>query len=40
MDILEKNHKTIIDGTYNASVDSMKSSIDVLANYKNVKLLF
>lgn len=37
MDILEKNHKTIIDGTYNASVDSMKSSIDVLTNYKNVK---
>ena len=38
MDILEKNHKTVIDGTYNASVDSMKSSIDVLANYKKRKL--
>ena len=38
MDILEKNHKTIIDGTYNASVDSMKSSIDVLANYKKRKV--
>lgn len=35
MDIIEKNnHITVIDGTYNASVDSMKSSIDVLANYK------
>lgn len=38
MDILEKNHKTVIDGTYNASVDSMKSSIDVLANYKKRKV--
>lgn len=38
MDILERNHKTIIDGTYNASVDSMKSSIDVLANYKKRKV--
>ena len=38
MDIVEKNHKTIIDGTYNASVDSMKSSIDVLANYKKRKV--
>lgn len=38
MDILEKNHKTVIDGTYNASVDSMKSSIDVLANYKKRKI--
>lgn len=38
MDILEKNHKTIIDGTYNASVDSMKSSIDVLTNYKKRKV--
>lgn len=38
MDILEKNHKTIIDGTYNASVDSMKSSIDVLVNYKKRKV--
>lgn len=38
MDILEKNHKTVIDGTYNASGDSMKSSIDVLANYKKRKV--
>ena len=38
MDILEKNHKTVIYGTYNASVDSMKSSIDVLANYKKRKV--
>ena len=38
MDILEKNYKTVIDGTYNASVDSMKSSIDVLANYKKRKV--
>lgn len=38
MDILEKNHKTVIDGTYNVSVDSMKSSIDVLANYKKRKV--
>ena len=38
MDILEKNHKTVIDGTYNSSVDSMKSSIDVLANYKKRKV--
>lgn len=38
MDILEKNHKTVIDGTYNASADSMKSSIDVLANYKKRKV--
>lgn len=38
MDILEKNHKTVIDGTDNASVDSMKSSIDVLANYKKRKV--
>lgn len=38
MDILEKNHKTVIDGTYNASVDSMRSSIDVLANYKKRKV--
>lgn len=39
MDILEKDHHiTVIDGTYNASVDSMKSSIDVLANYKRRKV--
>ena len=30
--------KVIIDGTYNASVDSMKSSIDVLTNYKKRKV--
>jgi len=39
MDILEKDHHvTVIDGTYNASVDSMKSSIDVLANYSRRKV--
>lgn len=39
MDIIEKeNHITVIDGTYNASVDSMKSSLDVLANYKRRKV--
>ena len=39
MDILEKaNHITVIDGTYNASVDSMKSSIDVLSKYKRRKV--
>lgn len=39
MDIVEKSqHHTVIDGTYNASVDSMKSSIDVLAQYKRRKV--
>ena len=39
MDIIEKDHqRTIIDGTYNASVDSMKSSIDVLAQYQRRKV--
>ena len=39
MDVIElKNHITLIDGTYNASEDSMKSSIDVLANYSRRKI--
>lgn len=38
MDIIKRNDKTIIDGTYNASVDSMKSSIDVLSQYKSRKV--
>lgn len=39
MDIVElKNNITLIDGTYNASEDSMKSSIDVLATYKRRKI--
>lgn len=39
MDIVEKDHHiTVIDGTYNASVDSMKSSLDVLAQYKRRKV--
>lgn len=39
MDVVEKSqHRTVIDGTYNASVDSMKSSIDVLAQYKRRKV--
>lgn len=39
MDIVEKSQqRTIIDGTYNASVDSMKSSIDVLSQYKRRKV--
>lgn len=39
MDILEKeNHVTVIDGTYNASVDSMKSSLDILSHYKRRKV--
>lgn len=39
MDIIEKaRHITVIDGTYNASVDSMKSSIDVLSQYKKRKV--
>ncbi|MFR7591777.1 MAG: UDP-N-acetylmuramoyl-tripeptide--D-alanyl-D-alanine ligase [Longibaculum sp.] len=39
MDILElKDHIKIIDGTYNANLDSMKSSIDVLSQYKNRKI--
>lgn len=39
MDMIEKDrHMTVIDGTYNASVDSMKSSIDVLSQYKRRKV--
>lgn len=39
MDIIEKeNGITVIDGTYNASVDSMKSSLDILANYQRRKV--
>lgn len=39
MDIIElKNNITLIDGTYNASEDSMKSSLDVLATYKGRKI--
>lgn len=39
MDIVElKNNITLIDGTYNASEDSMKSSIDVLATYTRRKI--
>lgn len=36
--IVLKDHITLIDGTYNASEDSMKSSIDVLANYARRKI--
>lgn len=39
MDMIElQNHMKLIDGTYNANLDSMKSSIDVLAQYKNRKI--
>lgn len=39
MDVIElKNNITLIDGTYNASEDSMKSSIDVLATYSRRKI--
>lgn len=39
MDVITlKNNITLIDGTYNASEDSMKSSIDVLATYQNRKI--
>lgn len=39
MDIIElKNGIKIIDGTYNANLDSMKSSLDVLSQYKNRKI--
>jgi UDP-N-acetylmuramoyl-tripeptide--D-alanyl-D-alanine ligase len=38
-DIIElKNHICVIDGTYNANVDSMKSSIDVLSRYNTRKI--
>ena len=39
MDIIEiKDHVKVIDGTYNANLDSMKSSLDVLSQYKNRKI--
>ncbi|MCD7892300.1 MAG: UDP-N-acetylmuramoyl-tripeptide--D-alanyl-D-alanine ligase [Erysipelotrichaceae bacterium] len=38
MDILELNDITVIDGTYNANLDSMKSSLDVLSQYPNRKI--
>lgn len=39
MDVIElKNNITLIDGTYNASEDSMKSSLDVLATYSRRKI--
>ncbi|WRK52686.1 cyanophycin synthetase [Coprobacillaceae bacterium CR2/5/TPMF4] len=39
MDVIElKNKITLIDGTYNASEDSMKSSLDVLATYNRRKV--
>jgi UDP-N-acetylmuramoyl-tripeptide--D-alanyl-D-alanine ligase len=38
-DIIElKDHICVIDGTYNANVDSMKSSIDVLSRYNTRKI--
>ena len=36
--IVLKNNITVIGGTYNASEDSMKSSLDVLANYKQRRI--
>ncbi len=38
MDILELNNITVIDGTYNANLDSMKSSLDVLSQYPSRKI--
>lgn len=39
MDIIELNNNIkVIDGTYNANLDSMKSSLDVLAQYKKRKI--
>lgn len=39
MDIIElKDCIKVIDGTYNANLDSMKSSLDVLSQYKNRKI--
>ena len=39
MDVIElKDNITLIDGTYNASEDSMKSSLDVLATYSRRKI--
>ena len=39
MDMIELSHGIrLIDGTYNANLDSMKSSLDVLAKYPNRKI--
>ncbi len=39
MDMLElAQHIKLIDGTYNANVDSMKSSLNVLSQYENRKI--
>ncbi len=39
MDVMTINHDIkVIDGTYNANVDSMKSSLNVLAQYKTRKI--
>lgn len=39
MDVIDlKNNVKVINGTYNANLDSMKSSIDVLSQYKNRKI--
>lgn len=39
MDIIELgNHVKVIDGSYNANLDSMKSSLDVLSQYPNRKI--
>ncbi len=38
LDITKKNDITIINDTYNASVESMISSIDILTNYKTRKV--
>ena len=38
-DVIElKNHIKLIDGSYNANLDSMKSSIDTLSGYKGRKI--
>lgn len=39
MDMIDLNHHIkVIDGTYNANVDSMKSSLDVLSQYPTRKI--
>lgn len=38
MDLIELKDLKIIDGTYNANLDSMKSSLDVLSQYPNRKI--